>query len=186
MDIGSNPIRCAFLYMIKENPKRLSSPVKKFYKKLKLDLFLEKKKQIYRKNKTLLKSLKKRLRKKTKQNGIFLFQKKRLRLNKIRKSNRKLKYLRKRLLKIKKIDRHHGVIHLLCNKRSIFCTLSDLHGNIKASVSTGMLRVKGKKKKSYYYVPKTGQLLVNYMFKIPYRKFYVHIKGNAFRKKKEF
>lgn len=78
----------------------------------------------------------------------------------------------------------YGVIHLLCNKRNIFCTLADYSGQIKASVSTGLLKVKGKKRKAFHYVPKTSQLLLNHIFKIKYRKYRVQIKGNGPKKKK--
>lgn len=78
----------------------------------------------------------------------------------------------------------YGVIHLLCNKRNIFCTLTDSVGTIKASVSTGILKVKGRKKRGHHYTPKTGQLLVNYLFKIHYRKFDLQIRGNGPKKKK--
>lgn len=117
--------------------------------------------------------------------GPYAYMRKKL-LKSVKKKLRRRKKIRrgKLLTKRYKPNLFYGVIHLLCNKRSIFCTLSDASGIIKASVSTGMLKVKGKKRKSYYYVPKTGQLLINYMFKLPYRKYYVLIKGNAFRKKK--
>lgn len=115
-------------------------------------------------------------------------------VRKIKSFKKVLKKLRKRLRKKKRHScnanlrdfklKSYGIIHLLCNKRNIFCTLSDSNGQIKASVSTGLLKVKGRKRIGFHYVPKTSQLLLNYLFKIRYRKFSLQIKGNGPKKKK--
>lgn len=129
------------------------------------------------------------------QDEFYKVLKKRLVLKKRKSFKRQRKYLRIRLKKrkdLKTILRKNreskrggsGVIHLLCNKRNIFCTLSDSTGQIKASVSTGMLKVKGRKRRGFHYVPKTGQLLINHLFKIKYRSFLMRIKGNGPKKKK--
>lgn len=113
-------------------------------------------------------------------------------IKKIKSFKKVFNKLRNRLRKKRKFSfkprdfklRSYGVIHLLCNKRNIFCTLSDYNGQIKASVSTGLLKVKGRKRKAFHYVPKTSQLLLNYIFKIKYRKYSLQIKGNGPKKKK--
>lgn len=165
--------------MLKNKEIVVSSRQDRFYKTFK-HIQLKRRKKLYKK---VVKYIRKKI-KKNKTLFFSLYKKNRFSKTKPRKTfkpylgnNPKSKSKRQKLGK-------NGVIHLLCNKRNIFCTLTDNKGQIKASVSTGILKVKGKKRRGFYYVPKTSQLLINYLFKIHYRKFLVYIKGNGPKKKK--
>lgn len=79
----------------------------------------------------------------------------------------------------------YGILRIITNKRNIFCTLSDLKGNIYASISSGLLKVKGRKRQAIHIVRATGQLIINQIFKHKIKILILIHKGKSYEKKKK-
>ena len=79
----------------------------------------------------------------------------------------------------------YGVLKVLTIRRNIFITLADIKGNVRATVSSGLLKVKGRKRQALHIVKATGQKIINLIFKHRMLKLFVFFRGRTYRKKKK-
>jgi len=110
-------------------------------------------------------------------------------------TKKKFKYLEKTKIshfKNKALD--YGVLRILFKKRNIFCTISSSKGKIYHTISSGLLKVKGRngqvrlkgrKRQALHKVKATAQLIINHIFKKKLFTFVIIHKGKSFRKKKK-
>ena len=93
-----------------------------------------------------------------------------------------LKQLNNKNNRVKK----YGVLKVLTIRRNILITLSDLKGNVRATITSGLLKVKGKKRQALHIVTATGQKIIKLIFKHRMLKLFMFFRGRAYRKKKNF
>lgn len=100
-------------------------------------------------------------------------------------SFKKKLFWKKKQKKLYKKFSDYGVLRLIINRRNIFCTLSDLAGNMHASISSGLLKVKGRRRQAPHIVRATGQKIINQLFQHKKKKLILIHKGRAYKKKKK-
>jgi ribosomal protein S11 len=94
-----------------------------------------------------------------------------------------IKKTQKRKLKISKAK--YGILRISAEKRNIFCTLSDLRGRTRASLSSGLLKVKGRKRQALHIVRATGQIIIKKILESKLTNLILIHKGRAYKKKKK-
>lgn len=130
---------------------------------------------------------------KIKEHKYYFFYKKKKKIKKVKRFYRKFKspyrIFKEKIKNKKRASKNNkfklGVLRILTKKRNIFCTLSDRKGNIRATVSSGLLKVKGRKRQALHIVKKTGQKIIDLIFKHNIRNLLLIHKGNAYKKKKK-
>jgi ribosomal protein S11 len=130
-------------------------------------------KSLQKKNKDLLLSLKKPKDKNTK---VFL-QKEKLKLRpKLR------EYLKIQRNKIEAKDAIYGLVSIKCAKRNIYLTLADNQGRIKATISTGYLKAKGKARKAIYFMKILAKRFTQLILNSKIKKIHLSLCGYIPRK----
>ena len=103
----------------------------------------------------------------------------------IKKYNPYLERKKKHKKKVKISKAKYGILRISAEKRNIFCSLSDSKGNIRTSVSSGLLKVKGRKRQALHIVKATGQIIIKQILHHKITNLILIHKGRAYRKKKK-
>jgi ribosomal protein S11 len=128
-------------------------------------------KSVQKKNKDFLLGLQKTKEKNTK----FFLQKEKLR-PKLR------AYLKIQRDKIEAKDTIYGLVSIKCAKRNIYLTLADNQGRIKATISTGYLKAKGKARKAVYFIKILAKRFTQLILESKIKKIHLSLCGYIPRK----
>lgn len=91
-------------------------------------------------------------------------------------------YLKAQREKIESKDKIYGLVSIKCAKRNIYLTLADNQGRIKATISTGYLKAKGKARKSIYFIKILAKRFTQLILESKLKKIHFSLSGYIPRK----
>lgn len=91
-------------------------------------------------------------------------------------------YWEKKRLKRQAIDKKYGFLSLKCSKRNIYFNLSDSRNRLRATMSTGYIKVKGKARRAIYVIKKLGKAFLRLILASKLKRIHLSISGFIPRK----
>lgn len=93
-------------------------------------------------------------------------------------------FLESQRAKIIARDATYGLVTIKCVKRNIYLTLSDNQGRMKASMSTGYLKAKGKARRAAFFIKILAKRFTDLILKSKLKKIHYSLCGYLPRKTK--
>lgn len=81
-------------------------------------------------------------------------------------------------------DKKFGFLSIKCSKRNIYLNLSDSRNRLRATMSTGYIKVKGKARKALYVMKKLAKAFSKHILASKLKKIHLSISGYIPRKVK--
>lgn len=81
-------------------------------------------------------------------------------------------------------DATYGLVTIKCVKRNIYLTLSDNQGRVKASISTGYLKAKGKARRAAFFIKILAKRFTDLILESKLKKIHYSLCGYIPRKTK--
>lgn len=81
-------------------------------------------------------------------------------------------------------DKKFGFLSIKCSKRNIYLNLSDSRNRLRATMSTGYIKVKGKARKALYVIKKLAKTFSKHILASKLKRIHLSISGYIPRKVK--
>jgi ribosomal protein S11 len=81
-------------------------------------------------------------------------------------------------------DATYGTVSIKCAKRNIYLTLANNKGQVKATISTGYLKAKGKARKAIFFIKILAKRFTDLILKSKIKKIHLSLRGFIPRKVK--
>jgi ribosomal protein S11 len=107
-----------------------------------------------------------------------------LQKEKLKLRTRQMAYAKFQRAKSEAKDATYGLVSIKCAKRNIYLTLSDNKGYIKATISTGYLKAKGKARKAIYFIKILANRFTTLILESKLKRIHLSLLGYLPRKVK--